>query len=318
MAIMTTRAVRTALACLVCVVVAVVGGCSGRGQAIGAPEQMGGIPVGQSSESFDVDGHHRTVHLYRPAGLDGPAPLVVMLHGGYGDGAQAERSYNWDTEADSGRFVVAYPDGVGRAWNAGTCCGTPKNAGIDDVGFLSAMVSHIGQQMPIDTARVYATGMSNGAMMTLRLGCQTELFAAIAPVAGTLVADCSQAKPTSVLQIHGTADDRVPFDGGPGKGVTLSGTPMVDGPSVVAVNNTWRAVDNCDAPTSATRGEVSTQIAACPDARTVELITIAGAGHQWPGGQPSPLAKRITDQPPPSTDLDATHTIWQFFASHHR
>jgi polyhydroxybutyrate depolymerase len=161
--------------------------------------------------------------------------------------------------------------------------------------------------------------MSNGAMMTLRLGCQTELFAAIAPVAGTLLADCSQATPTSLLQIHGTADDRVPYDGGPGKGVTPSGAPMVDGPSVVSVNSTWRAIDNCEGPTSTTtRGNVSNQVAACPDDRTVELITIAGAGHQWPGGQPNPLTQRIADQPPPSMDLDATHTIWQFFASHHR
>jgi polyhydroxybutyrate depolymerase len=71
------------------------------------------------------------------------------------------------------------------------------------------MVGAIEQQISVDRARIYVTGMSNGAMMALRLGCQTDTFAAIAPVAGTLLSDCSGARPTSVLQIHGTADDRV-------------------------------------------------------------------------------------------------------------
>ena len=137
----------------------------------------------------------RTFHLYRPPGLSDSAPLVVMMHGGFGTGAQAEHSYHWDSEADAGHFLMAYPDGVMRAWNAGSCCGEPQHTNTDDVAFITAMVGAIEQQMPIDRARVYATGMSNGAMMALRLGCQTDTFAAIAPVAGTLVADCSAARP---------------------------------------------------------------------------------------------------------------------------
>jgi poly(3-hydroxybutyrate) depolymerase len=163
-----------------------------------------------------------------------------MLHGGFGNGAQAEHSYNWDSEADNGHFLVAYPDGLVRAWNAGSCCGEPQRTNADDVGFITAMVGVIEQQMPIDRARIYVTGMSNGAMMALRLGCQTDTFAAIAPVAGTLLSDCSAARPTSVLQIHGTADDRVPYNGGPGKAFTANGTARVDGPSVESVNATWR------------------------------------------------------------------------------
>ena len=116
-----------------------------------------------------------------------------MLHGGFGTGDQAERDYNWDAEADGGHFLVAYPDGLGRAWNAGSCCGEPQRTNLDDVGFITTMVSDIEQQIPIDPARVYVTGMSNGAMMALRLGCQTDVFAAIAPVAGTLLTDCSNA-----------------------------------------------------------------------------------------------------------------------------
>ena len=312
-----TRSVQRVLAAaLLAVSLLAVGGCLGRQSAVGAPHP--GIPVGPSSHSLQAGGLTRTFHMYRPAGLGGASPLVVMLHGGYGDGAQAERAYNWDAQADAGRFVVAYPDGMDRAWNAGTCCGIPKNRDIDDVGFVTAMVGAIEAQLPIDPARVYVTGMSNGAMMALRLACQTELFAAVAPVAGTLLTDCSHATPASVLQIHGTADDRVPFDGGPGKARTLTGAPNVDGPSVPAVNATWRGIDACGALQTSTAGVVTTQTADCPQGRTVELISVAGAGHQWPGGVPSPLAQRLGDLPPPSTAVNATDTIWRFFAAHPR
>ncbi|MDT5351268.1 MAG: polyhydroxybutyrate depolymerase [Mycobacterium sp.] len=239
-----------------------------------------------------------------------------MLHGGFGNSAQAERAYHWDAEADSGHFLVTYPDGLNRAWNAGSCCGNPQHTNVDDVAFITAMVSAIEQQTPIDPARVYVTGMSNGAMMALRLGCQTDMFAAIPPVAGTLLTDCSQARPTSVLQIHGTADERVPYDGGPGKAFAIDGNPRVDGPSVPSVNATWRSIDACAEPSSTVSGSVTTSTAGCADGRTVELISVAGAGHQWPGGEPSPLLERF-GIPAPSTALDTTDTVWQFFVQHH-
>ena len=302
--------------CLLGTLIVVLGGCLGGGHALGTPGS--GIPVGQSAHSIESGGASRTFSVYRPQGLADAAPLVVMLHGGFGNGAQAERAYHWDSEADNGHFLVAYPDGLNRAWNAGTCCGEPARANTDDVGFLTAMVGAIGQQIPLDRTRIYVTGMSNGAMMALRLGCQTDTFAAIAPVAGTLLTDCSQARPTSVLQIHGTADDRVPYNGGPGKAFAANGNPRVDGPSVESVNATWRGIDACGPPTSSTNGSLTTQTAGCADGRTVELISVAGAGHQWPGGEPSPLAERIAGIPAPSTALDATDTIWQFFAQNHR
>ncbi|OBG95112.1 polyhydroxybutyrate depolymerase [Mycobacterium sp. E3251] len=314
---MRSRRARAISVCLVAVLAAVLGGCLGGGHALGTPGSQP-IPVGQSTQSVASGGVSRTFHLYRPQGIADAAPLVVMLHGGFGTGQQAERAYHWDAEADAGHFLVAYPDGINRAWNAGTCCGEPQRVGADDVGFITTMVGAIEQGIPIDRARVYVTGMSNGAMMALRLGCQSDMFAAIAPVAGTLLTDCSQARRTSVLQIHGTADDRVPYDGGPGKAFALNGTARVDGPSAQSVNATWRAIDACGAPNSSTTGDVTTQIAGCADGRTVELISVAGAGHQWPGGEPSPLAEKVAGIPPPSAALDATSTIWQFFAQNHR
>ena len=71
-----------------------------------------------------------------------------MLHGGFGTGEQAEGAYHWDSEADIGHFLVAYPDGLNRAWNAGTCCGEPQRTNSDDVGFITAMVAAVEQQIP--------------------------------------------------------------------------------------------------------------------------------------------------------------------------
>src|SRR6185369_3270151 len=111
-------------------------------------------------------GLDRSYRLYLPEGLPTPAPLVVMLHGGFGSAAQAERAYGWDQLADGAKFAVAYPDGEGRAWNAnGGCCGRPGRTNVDDVGFVSAVVDDVGSNIGIDADRVYATGISNGGMM---------------------------------------------------------------------------------------------------------------------------------------------------------
>jgi polyhydroxybutyrate depolymerase len=113
---------------------------------------------------------------------------------------------------------------------------------------------------------------------------------------------------TSVLHIHGTADRLIRYDGSPGAGVA-----RIDGPSVPDLNAFWRNADQCAAPAMTTDGPVTTSSAQCADGRAVELITIDGAGHQWPGSQ---LVREGAD--PPSAALDATTTLWQFFASHTR
>lgn len=252
--------------------------------------------------------------MYWPAELTGPAPLVVVLHGGYGDGRQAEKNYHWDGQADTGRFVAVFPNGVGRSWNAGTCCGAAKNTDVDDVAFIRSVVADVQRAVAIDPRRIYVAGMSNGAMMAYRMACETTLFAAVAPVAGTILVPCSAARPISLLAIHGEADDRVPYAGGPGKAFSVSGQARVDGPSVPADNATFRRINDCAAPDTTRSGVVSTSVAACPDGRTVELISVAGAGHQWPGADPGLSLLGIS--PTPSNALDATSMIWQFFAAH--
>ena len=297
------------------VAVATLSGCGvlrGGGPESGASggptdSSAASIPVGSSSHTIQIGGQTRSYLSYRPAGLSGSAPLVVMLHGGFGSAAQAESSYGWNAEADAEHFVVVYPDGLGRAWNVGGgCCGAPGRTNVDDVGFVSAVVHDVEAAMPIDPTRVFATGISNGGMMAYRLACDTDLFAAIGPDSATLLGDCASPHPLSVLAIHGTADQNIPYDGGQG-----SGFAKIDGPSIPSVNQLWRSADSCGPPTSTTAGEVTTSTADCPGSRTVELITIAGAGHQWPG---STKGRQGADTP--FAGLNATATIWAFFAVH--
>ncbi|GAB7146511.1 PHB depolymerase family esterase [Mycobacterium riyadhense] len=254
-----------------------------------------GFGEGTSSHIINVGGVDRTYRLYKPAGLPAAAPLVVMLHGGFGSAKQAERSYDWDELADSEKFVVAYPDGLSRAWNAngGGCCGRSARQGVDDVAFISAAVADIASNVRIDPARVYATGMSNGAIMSYTLACNTQIFAAIGPVSGTQLDPCRSPHPTSVMHIHGTGDPLVRYYGGPGAGIA-----RIDGPPVEQLNAFWRNVDQCGAPTATTRGQVTTSTAGCAHNRSVVLVTVDEGGHEWPSV--------------------ATETLWAFFAAHPR
>lgn len=260
------------------------------------------LPAGTSAHTIRVGGTRRTFLTYRPAGLSPGAPLVVMLHASNGSASQAERDYHWDAQADRGHFLVAYPGGLHQSWNAGGCCGYAGYHHADDIGFISAMIAAIEGGNPVDRDRIYATGISNGGMMAYALACQTTIFAAIGPDSATEAGPCSAPAPISVIHIHGTADPIIPYDGRHG---------LIRGPSIPELNRTWRRIDQCAAPVIKTAGKTTTSIAACPAGRTVELITIAGAGHQWPGSVPG-LGSA------PSRALNATRVIWDFFSQHHR
>jgi polyhydroxybutyrate depolymerase len=263
-------------------------------------------------------GIERTFRVHRPAGLgrERAVPLVVMLHGGFGTGAQAERSYGWDAAADRHGFVVVYPDGVRRSWNAGSCCGAALRNSVDDVGFLSTVIERVTAQEHIDRTRIAITGISNGAMMAYRMACDATLsLRAIGSVAGSMVTPCSHPQRTSVMEIHGLADHTLPFAGGKGEGPSGVITPPVRD-----VVNRWRVIDGCGAPRVATTNGVTTEASACADRRSVTLETIAGAGHQWPGGVPPPPglvamthALGIWGIDTPSNALDATEALYHFF-----
>lgn len=259
--------------------------------------------AGSQSRVLDVGGAERDYRLYVPENVADEPALVVMLHGGVGSASQAERAYGWNDEADAAGFLVAYPDGLSRTWNAGDCCGGAEREDVDDVAFLTALVAALQQEFGVSPDRTFATGMSNGAMMTYRMACETDVFAAIAPVAGTIVTTCDDPAPASVLHIHGLADSQVRMDGEPGDGIgDVDGMPVADAVDV------FRAAAACDDPVVTEAPPVTTSASECADGRRVVLMTVADAGHQWPG---SVAREGATDQP--SGALDATAVIWEFF-----
>ena len=189
--------------------------------------------------------------------------------------------------------------------------------GVDDVRFLVALLDRVHHDAGTDSERVFATGISNGGMMAYRLACEaSDHVAAIAPVAATLVFEgCAPARPVSLLHIHGLADGNVPFAGGtPTK--SFQANPPVYAPVRAGVQR-FAGVAGCTTiPTSTTTadGRVTTERwSRCVDGGDVELVTIAGGGHSWPGGH-----RLLRALDPPSNALDATETIWAFFARHPR
>jgi polyhydroxybutyrate depolymerase len=258
--------------------------------------------------------------LYVPASLDSAgAALVVALHGGGGNAANLERTVGLNALAEREGFLVAYPNGSGRldevllTWNAGNCCGFALDQAVDDVGFLRALVDELQTAFPVDRRRIFATGMSNGGMMSYRLACEAaDVFAAVAPVAGALnVEDCEPSQPVSLLAIHGTADQHVAFEGGP---PTVKADPhaRVDR-SVHYAMTFWAARNGCGLEPAASRsGNVMHEVYPdCSPGLGVELLAIEGGGHAWPG------ATRFSPQgDEPYPDLDASLAIWEFFQAH--
>jgi polyhydroxybutyrate depolymerase len=246
---------------------------------------------GDPPGALTFGGLQRTYVLHVPPGLDHPAGLVINLHGAGQTGAMQAAVTNYNAVADQYGFVVAYPDGIDMSWADGRGASVPDREGVDDVGFLSTLIDQLTRDYAIPPGRVFVTGMSAGAFMANRLACdRADLISAIAPVAGTLGVGvpCNPSRPVSVMQVHGTADPVVPFDGGPmvGRG----------GPSNIisapALADRWRAVDRCPAP-------VGVAATGCADGTEVVFVSIEGAGHIWPTGQA----------------FDAASASGQFFAS---
>lgn len=301
---------RTRSVVVVVLSMAVLGTLVGCGRHVGPVVDVRDGPS-TTVEHLTVDGVGRSYRLHVPWTRARARPLLLVLHGGFGSGRQAEQAYGWDRVADRNDFLVAYPDGWHRAWNTGGgCCGRPAARGLDDARFLEEVVRRVSSDYDVDADRIYLTGMSNGAMMAYTMACRSSVFAAIAPVAGTQLVSCPEAAPVSVIHVHGLADNRVRFAGGPGEGVA-----QVDGPPVEQVVATWRRIDRCEAPTVTASGPVRTSTAVCAEGRAVTLVTIEGAGHQWPGSAAG-RAGQLLGADPPSQALDATAAIWAFFAAH--
>ncbi|MET0349080.1 MAG: PHB depolymerase family esterase [Rhizobacter sp.] len=279
------------------------------------------LAAAADSRSLVHDGleRHYTVRMPdRPAGER--LPLVLVLHGGAGNAENIEATTGFTDKARREGFIVVYPEGTGRfahrllAWNATHCCGPAMTGRVDDVGFIRALLDKLSAELPVDTRRVYATGMSNGGMMVHRLGIALpDRFAAIAPVVATVFGDEPRpASPVAALMVNGALDTSVPPAGGPPGGRVTSAWDGTPTRPARAQGDFWAAANGCaPAPDSSVSGTVNRMRYRCEPGREVEVLLVGDNGHAWPGGAPGSLRG---DRP--SRTFDATDAIWAFFQAH--
>jgi polyhydroxybutyrate depolymerase len=253
-------------------------------------------------------------------------PIIINFHGGGGHGANEQEYSLMDRLADRENFLAVYPNGTGQfskrllTWNAGTCCGYAAIQQIDDVGFVRALIDKIAEVLPIERRRIYATGLSNGAMMAYRLAAEAgDLIAAIAPVAGGMVLPrIKSQRAIPVMHMHSLDDPRALYGGGLGPPFPFTNSRVFH-PDIEQTISRWvkhngcsaelaldRQLQNKEARQSARRYVYSN----CREGSEVVLWKLTGAGHVWPGGKQKVLERILG----PSTEIiDANQEMWNFF-----
>jgi len=282
-----------------------------------------------SDESLQHDGRERRylVHDYSEGK---PAPVVFVLHGGGGNPENAENMSQFDVIAAREKLIVVYPGGTGGmpggrllTWNAGHCCAYARENNIDDVGFIRTIIDGLVASDRADPKRIFVTGMSNGAMMSHRLGRELpDRIAAIAPIVGAVFGDEAPARaPVAAIIFVGQDDQSVPAAGGPLGGAQRRGAigglarPPEDHPVApdVAQADYWARANGCTAPVEsrdASGKVVQLTWNQCSSGRPVHFYRVAENGHAWPGGR---AGRAEADQP--TQKLNASEMMWQFFAA---
>ena len=260
------------------------------------------------------------VHVPPSYNPKNPTPMVVAFHGGGGsmEHMAKDELYGLITTSNKEGFVVVFPNGYSKfakgifaTWDAGNCCGDARDKKIDDVGFVRTMVTNITGQMNIDRNRIFATGMSNGGMVSYVMACELpDMFKAIAAVAGTdNTITCSHKQPISILHIHARNDDHVLFNGGAGEGAFKDESKVTAFTSVPESIKRWVGYNQCD-PTPkrvlTVDGAYCDLYSGCQDGKQVELCVTESGGHSWPGGN-----KKRGE--PTSQAISANDVMWEFF-----
>lgn len=280
--------------------------------------------AGLTESHLSVDGDSRGYYFYEPESLKGKTkPLVIVFHGGQGNGIKVARQSAFTRVADRHGFAVAFPNSMGY-WNDGRATvGTDR----EDIDFVRSLIDHLVAEHHIDRSRVYATGVSNGGMFTLRLACEmSNTFAAFAPVAGSFPVSyyphCKPDRPVPIMMFNGTADHFIQWAGG----TILKGRHRGAGGEVIPVPKTvefWRHNNGCaadpkvtDLPDVDKDDGTTVQVLTygqCRDGDTVKLVKIEGGGHSWPGTESEPpfFIRRLMG--PISHDINASEAMWAFF-----
>ena len=273
---------RACASAVVCLAVSLISPLGAKAQQGGPEERV--VSVGGSERSY-------VVHV--PSRVASPAPVVLVFHGGGGRPDAIAGRTGMSELADQYGFIAVYPAGGSRGdgrgtWNIG---GASSPSSANDVAFVQALLRDLERSTPIDQTRIYATGVSMGGVFAYRLACEMSgTFAAIAPVAATMVEpSCHPRSSVALLHIQAADDDRIPINGG--RGAMTAGNRSWPAPQ--AGVSAWSRLDACSGPpTSGADG--CTTYGQCR--ATVEYCVSNGGGHGWPEG--------------------ASQRIWAFFAAH--
>jgi polyhydroxybutyrate depolymerase len=291
---------------------------------IKGPSLKGSYGPGNYLRVIEFGGRKRFYEIHVPPQYIAatPTPVVMVFHGGGGYPAAVRYQSGMDGVSDRHGFIVVYPAGTGLlydrllTWNGLICCGYAWNHHIDDVGFTRAVLDDLGRYFHLDTKRVYATGISNGAILTYLLARElSDRIAAIGPVAGLCPPGRTPgSRPVPIIHFHGTADKNYPFEGGVGP---LSAT-KTNFESVPSVIRAWVAFYGLPPTPSRTftRG-VATCAIYGPGKSGIEIVqwTINGGGHTWPGGKMTVPEKRY-HLGMLTRDINASELMWEFFQNH--
>lgn len=285
------------------------------------------------TETLRHEGIERTYHIHLPPGFskDEPAPLVFALHGGGGEGRRFDQYTTQGTltaAADKRGVVLVFPEGINKQWCDGRTEILKMKKTYDDVGCISGIIDTMVKNYGIDPKRVYATGISNGGFMSVRLAMDlSEKIAAVAPVAAQIskaLKDKTPKLPISIMIVNGTKDPLVPFDGGHirlfrfgrSRGEALSTASTVEhfrlhnGCGKTPEKSTLQDKD----PNDGTSVEIE-KYTGGKNGTEVILVKVIGGGHTWPGGKQY-LKPRIVGAV--CRDINASEMILDFFLGHSR
>ncbi len=282
-----------------------------------------------SKRTVSVGGLEREylVHVPNDLPIGQPVPLVIIYHGGNGESKGTMNLSKFNPIADREKFIVAYPQGVGKSWNDGriTQVSQAHRDAIDDLSFFDAMLDKLSHDFSIDDHRVFVTGISNGGIFSHYVAAnRSEKIAAIAPVVGGIAEPFDRkfkpSRPVSVLIIQGSEDRLIPYKGG-----KVAGGDGKDRGSVVSTDKAaklWVQANGCQAePTTESLPDRDPKDECRIEATKwnggyggseVWLYCVRGGGHTWPDGRqylPKAIIGRVTH------DIDS-ETIWKFFEEH--
>jgi polyhydroxybutyrate depolymerase len=277
------------------VLVALLSACGGDGSAPGQLDDaqrdtVDDIDPDAVRDDFLVGGD-RPAEVFVPRSYDPrePTPLLLFLHGYGYSGDWYEDALHIKDEASARGFLYSFPTGSvdpdGKPfWNAAAACCDFYGSGVDDSAWLRALIDEIKETVNVDHQRVFVMGHSNGAFMANRLACEhADAIAGVVSISGMVTSSCQPSEPVAVVQVHGTADGTVSFNGGYLAAPHMSATESVE---------LWAALDGCnlrprdeesrldiDNSVAGAETKVTVYDDGCSPGGHAELWTVQGAGH---------------------------------------